>query len=96
MWDAGEYIATSSIVASSRTAAWPLRAKPSIVVASTASVLVGAQVDAKTIQEIMGHSDILTTLNRDASARPQGRKKASAAMDEFMNTQVELDAQQPK
>ncbi len=44
----------------------------------------------------MGHSDILTTLNRDASARPQGRKKASAAMDEFMNTQVELDAQQSK
>ena len=96
MWGAGEYIATSSIVASSRTAAWHLRAKPSIVVASTASVLVGAQVDAKTIQEIMGHSDILTTLNRDASATPQGRKKASAAMDEFMNTQVELDAQQSK
>ena len=96
MWGAGEYIATSSIVASSRTAAWPLRAKPSIVVASTASVLVGAQVDAKIIQKIMGHSDILATLNLYASATPQGRKRASAAMYEFMDTHDESDIQQSK
>ena len=63
---------------------------------TTATVLVGAQVDAKTIQEIMGHSDIRTTLNIYASATPQGRKKASAAMDEFMNTQDESDTQQSK
>lgn len=54
---------------------------------TTATVLVGAQVDAKTIQEMMGHSDIRTTLNLYASATPQGRKKASAAMDEFMKDQ---------
>ena len=51
---------------------------------TTATVLVGAQVDAKTIQEMMGHSDVRTTLNLYAAATPQGRKKASAAMDEFM------------
>ncbi len=61
---------------------------------TTATVLVGAQVDAKTIQEMMGHSDIRTTLNLYASATPQGRKKASAAMDEFMNTQDDRDIQQ--
>lgn len=61
---------------------------------TTATVLVGAQVDAKTIQEMMGHSDIRTTLNLYASATPQGRKKASAAMDEFMNTQDVSDVQQ--
>ena len=54
---------------------------------TTATVLVGAQVDAKTIQEMMGHADIRTTLNLYASATPQGRKKASAAMDEFMKDQ---------
>ena len=36
---------------------------------------------------MMGHSDIRTTLNLYASATPQGRKKASAAMDEFMKDQ---------
>ena len=48
----------------------------------------------KTIQELMGHSDIRTTLNLYASATPQGRKKASAAMDEFMKNRATLVEEQ--
>jgi integrase len=51
---------------------------------TTATVLVSEQVDLKTIQELMGHADIRTTLNLYASATPQGRKKASEVLQAYV------------
>ena len=45
-----------------------------------ATVLVAEQVDMKTIQELMGHSDIRTTMNLYASATPAGRQNAVNAL----------------
>lgn len=56
---------------------------------TTATVLVGAQVDAKTIQVMMGHADIRTTFNMYVSPTPQGRKKASDAMQDFISGETE-------
>ena len=47
---------------------------------TTATVLVAGQVDMKTIQELMGHSDIRTTMNLYASATPAGRQNAVDAL----------------
>ena len=47
---------------------------------TTATVLVAEQVDMKTIQELMGHSDIRTTMNLYASATPAGRQNAVDAL----------------
>jgi len=52
---------------------------------TTATVLVAQQIDAKTIQEIMGHSDIRTTLNLYASSTPQGHQKATEALGAYLN-----------
>ena len=56
---------------------------------TTATVLVAEQVDHKTIQELMGHADIRTTLNLYASATPQGRKRASEALQAFVGAHSE-------
>ena len=47
---------------------------------TTATVLVAEQVDMKTIQELMGHSDIRTTMNLYSSATPAGRQNAVDAL----------------
>jgi integrase len=56
---------------------------------TTATVLVAEQVDLKTIQELMGHADIRTTLNIYASATPQGRRMASEALEAFVGPHCE-------
>jgi len=56
---------------------------------TTATVLVAQQIDAKTIQEIMGHSDIRTTFNLYASSTPQGHQKATEALGAYLNNDCE-------
>jgi len=53
--------------------------------------LVITQIATKTIQEIMGHSDIRTTLNLYASSTPQAHQKATEALGAYLNNDCEKE-----
>jgi len=48
-------------------------------------MLVSQGVDAKVVQERMGHRSIQTTLNFYAQATDEGRKEAAGALERYLN-----------
>ena len=48
---------------------------------SCATVMIGAGVDPKTVQQVLGHSDISVTMNIYAHCTPAMSRKAAEAMD---------------
>jgi integrase len=51
---------------------------------TTATILVANQVDLKTIEQLMGHSDIRITLSAYASATEAGLSKATNALEGYL------------
>ena len=52
---------------------------------TTATILVANQVDLKTIEQLMGHSDIRMTLSVYASATQAGMDKALVSLEDHLN-----------
>ena len=50
-----------------------------------ATMLISQGVDAKVVQERMGHRSIQTTLNFYAQATEEGRKEAAGALGRYLN-----------
>jgi len=56
-----------------------------------ATMLISQGVDAKVVQERMGHRSIQTTLNFYAQATEEGRKEAAGAFERYMNRGSAVD-----
>jgi integrase len=60
---------------------------------TTATILFAGKIDFKTIELIMGHSDIRMTLSAYASATPEGMKNASNSMETFISSSLNTSEQ---